>query len=160
MPTRNEARILSLLLATLLATPAVAGGVAEDATLDILVDTIQANRKALVAVNLELADAEATNFWPVYERYQKDLTIVSERLGEIIEDYSKNFAAMSDEKATQLVTRYLAVERERADLRQKYLESFSGVLPGTKVARLYQIENKMDAVVRFELARAIPVVEQ
>jgi hypothetical protein len=50
---------------------------------------------------------------------------------------------MNDEKATQLITRYLAVEQERADLRQKYLAPFSGVLPGKKVARLYQIENKM-----------------
>jgi hypothetical protein len=160
MRTRYGAAILSLLLAALLATPAVAGGAAEDATLDILADTIQANRKALVAVNLGLADAEATKFWPVYERYQKDLSVLSERLGEIIQDYSKNFTTMNDEKATQLITRYLAVEQERADLRQKYLAPFSGVLPGKKVARLYQIENKMDAIMRYELAREIPVVEQ
>ena len=66
---------------------------------------------------------------------------------------------MSDEKAMQLVASFLAVEQDRADLRQKYLGAFSEVLPGRKVARLYQIENKMDAVVRFELARAIPVIE-
>jgi hypothetical protein len=28
------------------------------------------------------------------------------------------------------------------------------------VMRFYQIENKIDAVLRYELARAIPVVEQ
>jgi hypothetical protein len=38
MRTRYGAAILSLLLAALLATPAVAGGAAEDATLDILAD--------------------------------------------------------------------------------------------------------------------------
>jgi hypothetical protein len=160
MRTRNEAAILSLLLVAFLAPSAVAGGAAEDATLDILADTIRANRKALVAVNLRLEDAEAVDFWPVYDRYQKDLALVSDRLVGIIEDYSKNFATMSDENAAQLLARYLAVEQERADLRQKYLAPFSAVLRGRKVARLYQIENKMDAIVRYELAREIPVVEQ
>ena len=34
------------------------------------------------------------------------------------------------------------------------------VLPGKKAARFYQIENKMDAVIRYDLASEIPVVEQ
>jgi hypothetical protein len=33
-------------------------------------------------------------------------------------------------------------------------------LPGRKVMRFYQIENKIDAVLRYELAASIPVVEQ
>ena len=37
---------------------------------------------------------------------------------------------------------------------------FSKALPGRKVARLYQIENKMDAVMRYDLAGQIPVVEE
>ncbi len=32
--------------------------------------------------------------------------------------------------------------------------------PGKKAARFYQIENKMDAVVRYDLAAQIPVVEE
>ena len=39
-----------------------------------------------------------------------------------------------------------------------YVDDFSAVLPGRKVARFYQIENKMDAVLRYELASRIPVV--
>ena len=159
MRARNEAAFLSLLLVAFMAPSAVAGSAADDATVDILADTIQANRKAMVAANLRLEDAEAKEFWPVYDRYQKDLALVNDRVVGIIGDYSKGFATMSDENAAQLIARFLAVEQERAELRQKYLGAFSGVLPGRKVARLYQIENKMDAVVRFDLARAIPVIE-
>ena len=40
------------------------------------------------------------------------------------------------------------------------MAEFAKVLPGRTVARFYQIENKMDAVLRFDLAEAIPVIEE
>ena len=60
----------------------------------------------------------------------------------------------------QLVQDYLAVEMDRLGLRQRYLEPFSAVLPSPKVLRFYQIENKIDAVLRYELAGTIPVIEE
>jgi hypothetical protein len=160
MPTRIATMILLLLLSAGLAPPANAAGAADEATLEVLVSTIQANRKAFVAVNLKLEDAQAVGFWPVYERYQQDLAGLSQRLVDVIEEYSEGYNTMSDEDAKQLMVRYLAVEQDRVELRRRFLPQFSEVLPGRTLARLYQIENKMDAVVRFELARDIPVLEQ
>jgi hypothetical protein len=51
----------------------------------------------------------------------------------VIEDYAANFGTMTDEKASNLVDEYLAVERDRAELRRAYLEPISGALPGRKV---------------------------
>ena len=158
MRTRGMTVILSM-LALLLATP-VAGGEAEEATLDILVGTLQANRKAMVAVNLNLEDAEAKAFWPVYDRYDAERAQVRDRLVAIIEDYSANFGALGGEKATQLVEDYLAVERDRLGVRQRYLEKFSAALPPRQVLRFYQIENKIDAVLRYKLSESIPVIEE
>ena len=45
-------------------------------------------------------------------------------------------------------------------MRRDYVAEFAKVLPGRKVARFYQIENKMDAVIRYDLAATIPVVEE
>ncbi len=159
MRTLHTGSILSLLVALCLAWPAAAGE-ADEAEFEILVATIKANKKALVAVNLEFEDAEAKAFWPVYDRYQSDLSSVRDRFVKIIDDYGANFATMSDEKASQIVENFLAIERERAEVREKYLGPFSEALPGRKVARFYQLENKMQAVFRYQLARDIPVIEQ
>ena len=51
------------------------------------------------------------------------------------------------------------VDQHRTALRRKYVDQFAEVLPGRKVARFYQIENKVDAVIRYDLAATIPVVE-
>ncbi len=159
MRTLHKGSILSLLVAFCLALPAAAGE-AEEASLEILVATIQANEKALVAVNLDLEDAEAKEFWPIYDRYQGDLKSVRDRFVKLIENYTANFATMSDDEARRILEDFLALERERAEVREEYLKPFSKALPGRKVVRFYQIENKIQAVLRYRLARDIPVIEQ
>ena len=111
-------------------------------------------------MNLQLTDTEAAAFWPVYDRYQAELRAVQDRLLGVIDAYSAEFGKLSDEKARKLVEDYLAVEKDRAELRSAYLAPIAESLPGKKVMRFYQIENKIDAVLRYELAASIPVVEQ
>jgi hypothetical protein len=120
----------------------------------------RANRKALVAVNLQLTDDEAGKFGPSYDRYQKESNAVGDRLLAVIKDYSDSFPNISDDKAMKLVDDYLAIENDRVAVRRTYVPEFAKVLSGRKIARLYQIENKMDAVIRYDLAKTIPVVEE
>ena len=150
--------ILGLSAAALRAAQPPTGQAA--ANLDVLVDAIRSNRKALVAVNLKLTDEEATKFWPIYDRYQQEITAVGDRLVGVLQDYTANFSTLSDDKAMKLVDDYLAVEADRVKVRRAYVDEFAKVLPGRKVTRFYQIENKMDAVIRYDLAATIPVVEE
>lgn len=158
---------LVLAAAVILGLPATAlraaqphTGKAAEANLDVLVDAIRSNRKALVAVNLNLTDEEAAKFWPIYDRYQKEINALGDRLIGVIQDYSANFSDLSNDKAMQLVDDYLTVEADRVKVKRAYLDEFAKALPGRKVARFYQIENKMDAVIRYNLAATIPVVEE
>jgi hypothetical protein len=149
-----------LLIMTLFVAAPVLAGPADDANLEILRDTIRANKKALVAANLTLSDTEAAAFWPLYERYEGELKGVNDRLVKIIEEYTKDYRSLSDERAQKLSEDYLTVEEDRAKVRRAYFADFTKVLPGKKAARFYQIENKMNAVVRYDLAATIPVLEE
>jgi hypothetical protein len=126
----------------------------------VLLDTIRANRRALVAVNLELSPEEAAKFWPLYERYQKEISATGDRVVAIVDDYTATFRDLSNDKALQLMENYLAAEAERIQVRRTYLAEFAKVLPGRTLARFYQIENKMDAVLRYDMAATIPVVDE
>jgi hypothetical protein len=42
-------------------------------------------------------------------------------------------------------------------VRQKHVKIFKKLLPPVKVARFFQLENKLDAVVNYELAQSIPL---
>lgn len=156
----RSGRILGFTLLLFFFAAPIRAGEADEASLAILVDTLRSNRKAIVAVNLGLSDEEAPAFWSVYERYQKELSAVGDRHLQVIEEYRANFGRMTDEEAQRLVEDYLGVERDRTAVRQAFVGPFSEVLPGRKLMRFYQIENKIDAVVRYDLAATIPVIEQ
>jgi hypothetical protein len=126
----------------------------------ILLDTIRANRKALVAVNLDLSAEEADKFWPLYDRYQKEMSAIGDRVVAIVDEYTASFRDLSNDKAVELMESYLTAEAERLQVRRTYIGEFAKILPGRTVARFYQVENKMDAVLRYDLAATIPVVDE
>jgi hypothetical protein len=78
----------------------------------------------------------------------------------VIQDYIASYKDASDEKAKKLVEDYLTAEADRVQVRRTFIPEFAAVLPGRKLARLYQIENKMDAVIRYDLASTIPVIDE
>jgi hypothetical protein len=85
---------------------------------------------------------------------------IGDREAALIQDYTASFRDLSGEKALKLMEDYLAVQAERIQVRRSYLGEFAKILPGRTVARLYQVENKMDAVLRYDLAAAMRVVEE
>lgn len=151
--------VVGLSAASLHAAPPEAAA-AGDAEMRVLLDTIRANRRALIAVNLNLNAEEAEKFWPIYTRYQGELNAIGDRLAAVVEAYTASFRDLSNDKALQLMEDYLAAEADRVAVRRTYLPEFAKVLPGRTVARFYQIENKMDAVIRYDLAATIPVVDE
>lgn len=128
--------------------------------MEILRDKIRADKKLLVAANMELTESEANGFWPVYEAYQKDLAALNQRIGKFIESYAEYYRAdaMTDKKARKLVREYVAIWKSEAGLRESYVPNLDKVLPPQKVARYLQIENKIRALVHYELAAQIPLV--
>ena len=76
-----------------------------------------------------------------------------------IEDYAKNYGTMSDEAATKMIDDYLELQAERLELMELYLPKFKKVLSPKKVARYYQLENKVDAAIDYGLAAQIPLIK-
>jgi hypothetical protein len=129
--------------------------------MQILRDKVKADKKLLVAANMELTESEAKGFWPVYEGYQKKLTAINQRIGKLIESYAKDYDAntLTDEKAKKLTDELVAIDKAEAELLAASAPKLSKVLPPKKVARYLQIENKIRAVVKYELAKAVPLVQ-
>jgi hypothetical protein len=138
------------------AAPALAQDKPAD-NMQVVREKIRADKKLVVAETMGMSELEAKAFWPVYEAYQKDLAKLNDRTIKLIDDYAENYGAMSDEAAKKLMDEYMAIETERLKIRQSYLPSFRQVLPEMKVLRYYQLENKIQAVVSYELAASIPL---
>ena len=130
-------------------------------TMQALKEKVKADKKLVVSANMNLTDSEAKGFWPVYESYQKDLGGINQRMAKLIKDYADayNGNTIDDAKAKSLLTEVLAIENAEAGLKKSYLPKFEKVIPMKKVAVYYQIENKIRALVRYELASEIPLAK-
>jgi len=129
--------------------------------MQILREKVKADKKLLVAANMELTESEAKGFWPVYEEYQKDLAAINQRIVKLIESYAADYRAstLTDEKAKKLIDEMVAIEQAEAGLKTSSVPKLRKVLPEKKVARYLQIENKIRAVVKYELAEKVPLVQ-
>lgn len=145
-----------LLAAALAIHPALAQN-----NMQIFGEKIKADKKLVVSANMGLSDAEAKGFWPVYDAYQEDLGKVNERLAKLILNYAEayNRGAVPNETAKKLLDEALAIEEAELKLKRAYVPKLQKVVPQWKVARYLQLENKIRAVVKYELAAGVPLVE-
>jgi len=110
---------------------------------------------------MDLTESEAQGFWPVYEQYQQELANFNQRIGKLIESYAEAYRtnSMTDEKAKKLIDEFVSIEKGEAAVKAFYVPKLNQVLPPKKVARYLQIENKIRAALKYELAGEIPLVQ-
>ncbi len=156
----NLLRVVFIAVSLALTLPVVAQE-SNDSNMEILRDKVKADKKLVVAGNMQLTDAEAKKFWPVYDAYQADLKKVNMQLGDVINTYADAYAnnAVTNDVAKKLVNDALAVEEAELKLKRTYLPKVDAAVGAVKAARYMQIENKIRALIKFELAGGIPLVK-
>lgn len=123
-----------------------------------LVDT---ERDMALIVNLDLTEEESKTFWPLYEKYRQKVRNVRKQKMNLIEEYAKRYRAgtVDDQFAEMAIEDALKIQLETVKIRQKYWKKFRRIIPATKAARFYQLENKMDTEIDFVLSGGIPLIE-
>ena len=157
-------RVMQTVLMLAAGLACLAGGVAAAQerptdTMEILREKVRADKKVVVAAALDLGESEAKAFWPVYGAYQSDMIEHYDRVARLIETYVGAYRTMNDETATQLLGEFLSLETDYAALLNRYLPRFQRVLPPRKVARFYQLENKLRGLLEYQLAQDIPLIK-
>ena len=154
-----KASLLALAACVLVVPCIVQAQTASD--MEILRQKLKADKKLVVAQAMQLSDAEAAGFWPVYEAYQTDLGQLNARLGQLIKSYADAFRAdtLTNDKAQALTDEALKIEQAEVDMKRAYLPKLSAVVSPVKAARYLQVENKIRAVLKFDLAAEIPLAK-
>jgi len=145
------------------AAPASPPAQPTDAQVAAAVDTMRtevaAARKQTVAENMNLTPDEATRFWPVYEAYRAEIKKAKDSEWMVVQAYAKNYTAMTDSVAQRLIGEWMKGKTAEQTIRSSYVPKFAAAVPWTKVARYFQIENRLDAMLDVARARQIPLVK-
>ena len=118
---------------------------------------IQTARQAVIAEAMPLTENEGLAFWPAYRNYRLDMARLGDRLVKVINEFVASNGKPNDEQANRLLDEYLDIKAKEVAVHQKHVKIFRKLLPPVKVARFFQLENKLDAVVNYELAQSIPL---
>ena len=142
--------------AILVLTSPVFAQINTEDTIELARTYLEADRKITVAAVMELSEEESLVFWPVYKEYRASVQPLNDRFIKLLKDYASNFENLSGDKAITMMSDSLDIEEDRLIYKRLYVERMAEVLPMGKVVRFFQIENKMDAVLKFDLAVEIP----
>ena len=149
-------RIFGGLLAVFVLVPAL---VQADAAADLKKSIMFDQKKLIVMENMEFSDEEGKFFWPVYEDLQEELFQVSQQAAKLIVAYAASYQTLTDAQAAKIVDEYFSIHNKRLAILDKYMQKLSKGLPAKKVFRYLQVENKLEAVTRYELSKEIPLAQ-
>jgi hypothetical protein len=120
---------------------------------------IRSIKKQLIAANLTLTDSEATKFWQVYEQYSVDMGKINDSRTAIIKEYSDEYGTLTDDRADNLIRRWLDTDIEQTKLRQGYVPIFRTVLPGKKAATFFQLDRRISTMIDVQLTSQLPLAQ-
>ena len=95
---------------------------------------IESQKVAFITDRLELTPAESEKFWPLYKQYwaqELSLAHAKRKLYDRMAETTDAVAAEAD------VAALVALERQRAELIERYAKVFAAALPWPKVSRFF-----------------------
>ena len=122
---------------------------------------IREGRLEIVRSELPLTEKEAAEFWPKYAEYREEVDSIQDRYTDLVAEYVGRYdnADLSDDYADDLINSWFDIKRELLDVQEIYISEFRKILPALKVARLFQLENKINAEIDAQLAVVIPLID-
>lgn len=126
--------------------------------LAVVRSTYSTDRQAFLAETMQLTERESAAFWPLYRQYRAAQEKTGDGLVKLVLEYADSYPNVPADRAQRWLKDYTALEKELAGTRAWYLKKFTKILPPAKALRFVQLENRLDLVLRLQLASAIPLV--
>lgn len=130
-----------------------------DDYIEIMRSVLKTEKKATIAEVMTLTETEAELFWPMYNEFNEKMYVIQSKRVKIIKDFAENYENMTDLKADEIWTSYMAFKNEANKLTKTYYKKFKKIIPAGKAAKYFQAENKIATLVDFQLASEIPFIE-
>jgi hypothetical protein len=131
----------------------------QDRVIEMLRADLRAERTAIVEEEMQFTPQEAAVFWPVYRKYENEIRKINDQRIELIHTYAENYTNITDDIAEQLAKKSLELDIKDAYLRKQYFREFNHVLPATRAAKFFQLDNFINLVVKTQIATDLPFIK-
>ena len=151
----------NVLFAVFFAILFTGAAIAEDLQTEIAFTRTQteADRQAIVAATLDLEETDSAAFWPLYKAYRDEMGKPADRGWKFLIELADKMNALSNDDATKLMDEWFSIEKQMLDIKTKHAKLMSKKVPPALVAQFFQIDNKIDTLLRLDLAANVPLVK-
>jgi len=130
-----------------------------EANIQLMRQDIRAERKKIIAAHMPLTETEATQFWPLYDRYISETIKVNDARYALIKEYAENYQTLTEEQADSFIKRWLPLDGTNTELRLKYIAEFEKVISRKKTALFFQIDRRLGMMIELQLTSQIPLIK-
>jgi hypothetical protein len=119
----------------------------------------EGRRRNVVAEVMNFTPEEGKKFWPLYNAYRGEMAKLGERMARLVADYAARFGTLQDQDAAAMTREYIDIDQQALNVKKAYLPKFEAVLRPKQVARFFQTDQKLDAGIKFGMAKGVPLFE-
>ncbi len=117
----------------------------------------RADRKAIVGANMNLTEAQAKAFWPLYDAYEARMDKLDDRHAAEVKAYAEHYQTLTDADATSKLDEVIAIKQARLDVQKEFVPKFRAAVSSINTTRFYQIDNKLSAMIQCDIAQIVPL---
>jgi hypothetical protein len=121
-------------------------------------EVIRNQRKAYIEKIMEFTSQEKESFWPLYADYESGLSQIRGKRIALATSVFQKRGIFSDDEAITMLNQRMKIDVDELKYKLSYVSKFMKVLPGRKVARFYQAENRFDTAAIAQLYSNIPAI--
>ena len=100
---------------------------------------------AFITEKLNLTEAEAEKFWPIYNTYDKNTSkIKHEEINKIRQEIRQNMGTLSDDKANELLDRFIEAEKNLYNEKIQLATKLRKVISAQKIILLKVVEEEFN----------------
>jgi hypothetical protein len=128
------------------------------AYIELLRSDVKKSKSQIVGQVMNFDADQAALFWPIYQRFETDLSTLGDRTAGLVRKYSDNYEQMTDSVADELAVELLSIEDQRNELKKQYYQKFKKALDPITATRFLQVENQLERVIDLQIASQLPVI--
>ncbi len=132
--------------------------VAQAQEANLIRELFNMEKKAVVEDFLDLSDAEAARFWPLYEDYEAARREIANSRIDNLKQYAQQYADLTDAQADALMQSALKNMKASDKLKAKYYKKIRKTLSAKKATSWLQLEEYIQTALRMDLLDNIPFV--
>ncbi len=131
---------------------------AQDNLIAMIQSDVRAEAQRIMTYAMQLSDADAANFWPIYRRYELERADWGDLRIALIRRFAEQYETMTDDVAEELAEEMFDLLDDRIDLYKSFFGKFSDAVSPSVGARFVQVERQLNMIMDLQIAQEMPLI--